>query len=93
MLFGPMKNEPLWRVWWLWGLALALATAGLIVAADNVRDAGHQRWGDVLDLARLALYWAWLMRVWKCSRNVGNPVWTPLARVAVVLGLVANALA
>ena len=88
-----MKKEPLWRVWWLWGLALTVATAGLIVAADEVRDAGHQRWGDALDLARLALYWAWLMRVWKCSRNVGTPVWTPLARVAVVHGLEANALA
>jgi len=88
-----MKNEPLWRVWWLWGLALAIAAGGLIAAAEAVRDAGHERWGDVLDLSRLALYWAWLLRVWKCARNVGNPVWTPLARIGAVLGLVVNVLA
>lgn len=88
-----MDNERLWRVWWLWGLALAGATAGLVVAAEAVRDLGHGRWGDALDIARLALYWAWLHRVWKCAANVGNPVWTPVARVVAVLGFVVNALA
>ena len=88
-----MDNERLWRVWWVWGLALASLIAALIFAAEAVREAGHDRWGDALDLARLAVYWAWLHRVWKCAANVRNPVWTPIARVVAVLGLIANALA
>jgi len=88
-----MDTEKLWRVWWVWGIALAAALAGLIWVAETARDAGYERWGDALDVARLPLYWIWMLRVWRCAANVVNPIWTPLARAAAVVGLVANALA
>jgi hypothetical protein len=49
-------------------------------------------WGDLLDIARLGVYWFWYRLVWKYSRNVGLRVWTITARAAAVAGLVAMAL-
>jgi len=60
--------------------------------ADNAREAGQAYWGDLLDVARLAVYWFWFRLVWKYSRNVGLRVWTLMARAGAVAGLVAMAL-
>ena len=58
-----------------------------MLIAEGARDAGSAVQGDLLDVLRLAVYWAWGWAVWKASRNVERPLWTPLARVAVVAGL------
>jgi hypothetical protein len=43
------------------------------------------------EVARILAYLIWLRAVWRCSRNVERALWTYLARVAAILGLVANA--
>ena len=47
--------------------------------------------GDLTSVTRILLYLVWLHAVWRCSRNVERALWTYLARVAAILGLVANA--
>jgi hypothetical protein len=64
----------------------------MFAIADNAREAGQAYWGDLLDIARLAVYWFWFRLVWKYSRNVGLRVWTLMARATAVAGLVAMAL-
>ena len=87
-------EEKLWKVWWGGGVPGALVTAALVIAAENVRGLGTSAWvwGDACDAARLVVYLAWLVPAWRCSRNVGHAVWTPLARVALAAGLVASAM-
>ena len=87
-----MDSQKLWRVWWLWGAILAVALGAFFYGAEAARDAGHDTWGDAIDVARLPLYWAWHLRVWKCATNVTNPIWTLLARAAALAGFVANAM-
>ena len=82
----------LWKVWWLGGIAFALAAAGMFAAAESARDGGHPYWGDLLDIARLALYWLWFRMVWKSARNVELRLWTPMARATALAGLLAMAL-
>jgi hypothetical protein len=60
--------------------------------AESARNAGYQGWGDVLDIARLAVYWFWMRLAWQRSGNVDNRFWTPVARLALATGLVVNAL-
>jgi hypothetical protein len=43
--------------------------------------------GDLLDLLRLALYWAWAWAVWKSARNVDRPFWTAAARALALSGV------
>jgi hypothetical protein len=83
-------EERLWRVWWLAGIPIALVTGALVIAAERLRGLGAWAWGwgDACDAARLLVYLAWFMLAWRCSKNVQKPVWTPLARVALLAGLV-----
>ena len=62
-----------------------------MLIAEEARDAGASVQGDLLDVLRLAVYWAWGWAVWKASRNVQHPFWTYLARAALLLGVVAAA--
>jgi hypothetical protein len=71
----------------LWGGAAACAIAGLVVLAEAARLDGSAVQGDLLDLLRLGVYWAWGWTVWNSARNVERPLWTPLARTAVLAGL------
>jgi hypothetical protein len=59
----------------------------LVLIAEEARDAGSSVQGDLLDVLRLGVYWAWGWAVWQSARNVARPLWTPLARAAVVAGL------
>jgi len=63
-----------------------------VVLAESARQAGDATRADLIDILRLAVYWAWGWAVWKSSRNVARPVWTPLARIAIVAGLAPVAL-
>jgi len=85
-------EEPLWKVWWLLGIPVAWATSGLLLGAESVRVAGAHAWGDVLDLARLALYWFWFRLAWRCSRNVRRAWWTAAVRCLLLAGLALTAL-
>ena len=87
-----MRSEKLWRVWWMWGMPVAWAASGLVLAAEFARNAGSPAWGDALDVVRLALYWWWMRIAWSCSGNVANPVWSPVSRAILILGLSANVL-
>jgi hypothetical protein len=86
------ESEKLWRVWWLWGIPVAWLASALIVVAESARNTGYPGGGDVLDIARLALYWWWMRLAWKCARNVENPFWTYASRALLALGLVVNVL-
>jgi hypothetical protein len=81
-------KEDLWKVWWLVGIPLGWATAGLVVAAEHVRYAGAEGWGDLLDVVRFLAYLVWFQLAWRCSGNVAGAAWTPLARGALAAGLV-----
>jgi hypothetical protein len=43
--------------------------------------------GDLLDVARLALYWVWAWAVWKTAPNVRRRIWTPVARIVALAGV------
>lgn len=86
-----MTSEKLWRVWWLWGMPVAWAASALVVGAEFMRNAGQEGWGSALDIVRFALYWWWMRLAWRSSDNVGNPLWSPVSRVALLLGLTVHA--
>lgn len=71
----------------MWGGAAACAIAGLVVLAEAARLDGSAVQGDLLDLLRLGVYWAWGWTVWNSARNVERRLWTPVARVGVLAGL------
>jgi len=87
-----MTSEKLWRVWWLWGIPVAWAASALVIGAEFARLSGYHRLGDAVDIGRLAIYWWWMRIAWSCAGNVANPVWSPVSRAILVLGLTANAL-
>jgi len=84
-------NIRLWKVWWLWGIALALVTFVLARGADRAYLGGAPVLGALLDAVRLVAYLAWFHAVWRASRNVEHALWTYLARAAALVGLLANA--
>jgi len=83
------RDTKLWKIWWLCGIPVAIATSVLSTYAELTRVAGDMGRGDLLDAVKLLIYLAWCTLAWRCSRNVDHAVWTPLARVAIVAGLVA----
>ncbi len=86
-----MTSEKLWRVWWLWGIPVAWGAIAMVLIAEYARDAGYDGWGNALDVGRFALYWGWMRLAWRASGNVGNPFWSPVSRIALLLGLTINA--
>ena len=74
-------------MWWLGGAGLACAVAGLLLVAEDARLSGNATTGDLLDVLRLALYWAWAWAVWKTAPNVRQRVWTVVARILALLGV------
>jgi hypothetical protein len=87
-----LTRYPLWRVWWLWGAAAAALTAALAWGGDRAYYAGYPALEAHLGVARIVVYIAWFLAAWRCSRNVRNRLWTPLARAALLAGLLATAL-
>jgi hypothetical protein len=87
-----VESTPLWKVWWAGGALLAALTGLLVWTTDAAYTQGHEALGALANGARLLLYLAWFVAVWRCSRNVKRALWTPLARAALLAGLVASAI-
>ncbi|MDB5810640.1 MAG: hypothetical protein JWN94_2762 [Betaproteobacteria bacterium] len=85
-------TERLWKVWWLIGIPVAWATSGMIIGAEMIRAAGYWNWGDLIDVARLVVYFGWARMAWRCSNNVENRRWTPVTRLALGAGFVSMAM-
>lgn len=89
-------EAPLWKAFWIWGVALSWILFGLFTALTN---AVGLNWG-VFALATIVMmpYTAWiLVAVWQCAFNVGNDLWGYLARFltlvwALNIGLAAGLL-
>ncbi len=81
----------LWQVWWIGGAALAALTAALVWATERAYGDGHSALGDLASVTRILLYLLWCRAVWRASRNVERAFWTPVARAAAALGLLASA--
>jgi hypothetical protein len=82
------RSTPLWKVWWIYGAPVAIATGVLLYFAEELRLSYYPAWADLLDTARLATFWLWCWLAWTCARNVERRVWTPVARAALAAGLV-----
>ena len=80
-------DERLWKVWWYIGAPLAIAgrVTEKLVATDPFTAL-------VSSVALLVAYIAWCSMAWRCAPNVDNKIWTPIARVVIVLGLLRTAL-
>ena len=80
--------EKLWKIWWLWGIPVAWITSGVIVLAEIAFAAGYAGCGDLLDVVRLLVYFAWARLAWRCSHNVADRRWTVASRVVLGAGSV-----
>lgn len=89
---GDLGKLELWKVWWIAGLPVVSLMIGLVLLAETARSAGQDSWGDLLDVARFLIYFVWLRLAWRCSRNVDWPLWTPLAKAALSVGLILSAM-
>jgi hypothetical protein len=79
-------EERLWRIWWQWGIPLAMFASGLTVLAGMLHEADYRASGDALDVVKFLIYIAWFRMAWRCSKNTDQPLWTNLTRLAVCLG-------
>ena len=74
-------QQPLWKVFWLYGVAASSALIALYLFAFLV-DAVALRQIFVLFFAP---YTAWiLVSIWRCSNNVREPFWRMLARFLTI---------
>jgi hypothetical protein len=87
-----VRDIELWKIWWIAGAPLVVLMVGMVFLAEKARYAGYPSWGDLLDVMRFLLYFAWSRFAWRCSRNVDWPVWTPLARGILAAGLIFSAM-
>jgi hypothetical protein len=85
-------GSKLWKIWWLWGIPVGWVASAMIVSAELIRSAGYWGYGDLLDVMRLLVYYAWARLAWRCSHNVENPRWTLVSRLALGAGLVSMAM-
>ena len=80
-------EEKLWKIWCIGGIPVAWMTGALTAFAEDMRIAGAAGSGDLLDVVKLLIYFFWFRLAWRCSRNVGSRVWTPLSHLAAGTGL------
>ncbi len=90
-LVAAISNPPgerLWKIWWLWGIPVGWAASAMLIGAESMRIAGQPGFADLLDVFRLLVYFSWARLAWRCSHNVEDTRWTPVARFALGAGLV-----
>jgi hypothetical protein len=74
-------EQPLWKVFWLYGVATSLALITVYVVAFFIDRVTLRQ---VL-LVLFAPYTAWiLVSVWRCANNTREYIWTLLARLLTV---------
>jgi hypothetical protein len=74
-------EEPLWKVFWVYGVAISVTIVALYVVAFYD---GHTALRQVL-LPCFAAYTAWiLVSVWRCASNTKKTLWGTLARFLTV---------
>ena len=74
-------EEPLWKVFWVYGVATSVTIVVLYVVAFYD---GHMALRQVL-LPCFAAYTAWiLVSVWRCADNTDEKLWSMLARFLTV---------
>ncbi len=84
LLYYSEGKAPLWKAFWIWGVALSWILFGLFTLLTS---AVGLNW-FVLTLATIVMmpYTAWiLVAVWLCAFNVGNDLWGYLARFLTVV--------
>jgi hypothetical protein len=70
-------EEPLWKVFWVYGVATSVTIVVLYVVAFYD---GHMALRQIL-LPCFATYTAWiLVSVWRCADNTEEKLWSTLAR-------------
>jgi hypothetical protein len=70
-------EEPLWKVFWVYGVATSVMIVVLYVVAFYD---GHMALRQIL-LPCFATYTAWiLVSVWRCADNTEEKLWSTLAR-------------
>jgi hypothetical protein len=78
-------EERLWKVWWLLGFPLSLASNSFNTAAIY-----HLIGNPLIFLGGWAVllmaYFTWLAIAWRCAPNVKNQAWKYIARIVIVLG-------
>ena len=85
-------EERLWKAWWIYGPAAVATVLALTFAAEYAYFAASTALEHLFIAVKLAVYWLWFRLAWKCSRNAANGVWTPVARILLIAGLVIVAL-
>lgn len=74
-------EQPLWKVFWVYGVAASSALIGLYATAFYVDRIGLRQ---VLLLC-FAAYTVWiLVSVWRCANNTEEKYWSLLARLLTV---------
>jgi hypothetical protein len=87
-----LQGNELWKAWWSWGIPVAWITSALVLAAEQSHSGELHTLGNLLDVARLAVYWFWCRLAWKCSASARNPGWKLLSKAALAAGFVLTVL-
>lgn len=85
-------EEQLWKVWWLWGIPVALAATAFTLSAEFLRMDGRHAWGEFLDVLKFLVYAAWLTAAWRCAEKTSHPAARIAGRLAVAAGVLTAAL-
>ena len=85
-------EERLWKVWWYLG-----GSVGIVFGLPNLAISEKLVTMALLlvllwSILGLVAYFVLVVMAWRCSPNVDNKIWTPIARVAIVLGLLRMAI-
>ena len=78
-------EQPLWKVFWVWGLGLTLFI-WLSSYLATVKGFALMWWVAVFIITLPVNVW-WLVSVWRCSNNT-KLIWQILARFMVVISAI-----
>jgi hypothetical protein len=85
----PGNEAKQWKIWWLWAVPVAWIASAMVLGAEHARIEGFNRSADLLDLARLGVYWLWCRPAWRVT-SIAPPVWRLTARGALAGGFALN---
>jgi chromate transport protein ChrA len=85
-------EEPLWKVWWLGVIPVALAATALTLLAEFLRADGYHSWGNFFDVLKLLAYVMWFTAAWRSAANTVRVPARIAGRIAVAAGVFTAAL-